>query len=131
MNGNTLPSFSTLKMTKPFYKNGRLRLVLKLSLPSSSSDNARFDNGFNAFYKAVEDSVISGAERSPLLELDSPRPVFAEFDWEQKNAPVGVVSILRQWKIRFSDGKSNHGETTDSFDIKSGFLIKEKPAKRK
>ena len=115
---------------KAFFKEGKPSLILKLNFPYIEGENEKSALRFNAFYEAVIFEYISSAERFSANIEKPERPISFSVECEQKSSPDSFVSIVRRHKIRFPDGKILCGEDADVFDLKTGFLIKEKLLKR-
>lgn len=122
---------SEMKMNKPYYRDGRLRLIVKLSLPVTDCDNEKFKERFNRFYSALFNSYLDSAEKSELLSVNSRRPAFFEVVWRKTEGKEGELCIERCESLKKADHDKIMRSELDIFDTDTGLFKKSQTKKEK
>ncbi len=121
-----LIDFSAKRRIKAFFSSGKPTLILKINLPTASSENEKFNSRFNAFYDAIFDAYIKAGEAYSKECESSARPTVFTVEFSQKPSPVGLISVIRSFKLMLPAGDIKRGESLDIFDSETGLLVKEK-----
>lgn len=121
---------SAIKRVKAHFSSGKPSLILKLFLPRAETESETFNSRFNAFYEEAVRAYLNECEKNHKLYDKAVRPATLTVECSQKQAPVGVISISRSFKLRLPSGEAVTGECLDSFCAESGLFIKEKRTKK-
>ena len=114
-----------IKRNVPYYKNGRVAAVIKLSLPLFKGSNEAFSKRFNSFYEALSEVCLSKDLMKLISEKADTGAVIFELKSEILSSDKRGTEVLRTWYLRYGS-RIKRGEELDVFDSVSGILLKKK-----